>query len=171
MSFNLLLLLTITNCKMYVIETESQGHQQVESSIDSPTETGNDYMDSYEVVEHTRPNKKQKHVKKKIRGNHPKTVRGYAHKENTGLETGQDYGWINMCSFKKPCSEESCMIQKDIPGCGGSIDLLCTGGCLNILKVNSPSSGCGCRVAEYLCLLLPRCATPAGPRTPHPSQA
>ena len=46
--------------------------------------------------------------------------------------------WTNECSLKPACSEDSCMIQKDIPGCGGSIDLLCTGGCLNIHKVTLP---------------------------------
>ena len=58
------------------------------------------------------------------------------HIENNSLQTGQDYSnVVNECSLKTQCSDESCMIQKDIPGCGGSIDLHCTNGCLNILKV------------------------------------
>ena len=117
-----LLFFGIVNCKLYVIETKSRKHQQVKSLKSSATETGSDYTDSYEEEEQTEPVTN--------------------HKTNTSAETGQDYGWLNKCSFKKPCSQDSCMIQKDIPGCGGSIDLLCSGGCLNILKVASPSSGC-----------------------------
>ena len=46
-----------------------------------------------------------------------------------------DQGWLNKCSLLPTCSSQPCMIQKDIPGCGGSIDLVCTGGCIKIIKV------------------------------------
>ena len=119
----LFLLFGLVNCKLYLIETKNHKHQKIKSSTSSPTETGTDYMDSYEEEEQTKPKTNDK--------------------TNTSAHKGQDYGWLNKCSFKTPCSEESCMVQKDIPGCGGSIDLLCTGGCLTIHKVAPPSSGCG----------------------------
>ena len=78
-------------------------------------------------------NQKGESHKKKIRGHHYKTARDYS-----ADQSGSD--WENTCSLKTPCSEESCMIQKDITGCGGSIHLLCTGGCINILKVKLLSS-------------------------------
>ena len=162
MYFNLLLLFSIVKCKMYLIETEDGMFHQVEPSKSSPGETGNDYVDSYETVEadkdyvdivygtddegKAKPRKKGKHGKKKSSKKKnkikksPKSAKGYAQKANSSIETGQDYSdWLDQCSLKTSCSEESCMIQKDIPGCGGSIDLLCTGGCINILKVRTLS--------------------------------
>ena len=147
---------------MYLIETEDGKLHEVESVKSSPGETGNDYMDSYETAEtnndyvdiiyghgkKTKANRHKKHKQGKKRSskrknkkkNHPKTARDYSNKDNTSLETGQDYSdWLDQCSLNTACSEESCMIQKDIPGCGGSIDLLCTGGCINILKVRALS--------------------------------
>ena len=149
---NLLLFLSTVKCKMYYLETEGGLHRKVELSKSSPARIGNDYIysvdiendnndeehaDSHETaengndymnVEQKRPHKKKK--KKKIM---PKKK---SHLKNTSLQTGQDYfDWVKKCSPKDKCSDESCMIQKDIPGCGGSIDLRCMDGCLNILKV------------------------------------
>ena len=44
--------------------------------------------------------------------------------------------WENKCSLQPSCSSRSCRVQKDIPGCGGSIDFTCTGGCIKIVKVS-----------------------------------
>ena len=56
-------------------------------------------------------------------------------KMNHNLEYGFDYqnepAWINPCSLRK----EGDMVQYDIVGCGGGIDMKCRGGCLKIHKV------------------------------------
>ena len=42
-----------------------------------------------------------------------------------------DY-WLDRCSLKEGQGEKK---QLDIPGCGGSVNLACSGGCLTIHKV------------------------------------
>ena len=170
MYFKLFLIVSIVKSKMYLIETEDGKVHKVESSKSSPGETGNDYVDSYETVEadndyvdivygtddDEKAKQKGKHGKKKVskkknkNKKSPKTARGFTPKKNTSVETGQDYSdWLDQCSLNTQCSEKSCMIQKDIPGCGGSIDLLCTGGCINILKVRALSQLQTCRLWLY----------------------
>jgi len=50
-------------------------------------------------------------------------------------EHGSDYqdeiGWIDKCSLKKAGK----LIQKDVVGCGGGIEMKCVGGCLKIHKL------------------------------------
>ena len=54
---------------------------------------------------------------------------------NHNLKYGFDYqnepDWISNCSFKKRGE----MVQQEIVGCGGGLDLKCTGGCLKIHKI------------------------------------
>ena len=59
------------------------------------------------------------------------------------------------------------MIQKDIPGCGGSIDLQCSGGCVNILKV-PPIHPRKCHSCQYLAQVRYTCRTKDS--TPEPSE-
>ena len=47
------------------------------------------------------------------------------------VKKGSDL-WLDGCSLKERQGEKK---QLDIPGCGGSVNLACSGGCLNIHKV------------------------------------
>ena len=158
MYFKLLSFLSIVKCRMYYVETEGGLHQKVESSRSSPARNGKEYIYSVGAennnidVEHADSHKtaendndymdveqKRLHKNNKHKKFLPKKK---SHMEKTSLQTGQDYSdWVKKCSPKDRCSDESCMIQKDIPGCGGSIDLRCIDGCLNILKVRPLSFG------------------------------
>merc|ERR1719369_1497427 len=51
-------------------------------------------------------------------------------KHNKNVKTGSDY-WLNRCSLPTPGE----MLQVDVLGCGGAVDLKCTGGCLRIHKI------------------------------------
>jgi len=51
-------------------------------------------------------------------------------KHNKNVKTGSDY-WLNRCSLPTPGE----MLQEDVVGCGGGIELKCTGGCLRIHKI------------------------------------
>ena len=57
------------------------------------------------------------------------------------VKKGSDF-WLNGCSLKEGQGEKK---QLDIPGCGGSVSLACSGGCLAIHKVRNfykTSSSC-----------------------------
>ena len=156
-----LLLFHTVQCNKYIIKTKSG--KEVEVKAKAKTNVDHSLMhDGGNVKANTHLEHTNRHSKNKKKG-HPKTSWDNEHlaSNKMGLKTqnkslaahmevnkskrkgrktpGQDYisGWLNECSLKAPCSEDSCMIQKDIPGCGGSIDLTCTGGCINILKVRS----------------------------------
>ena len=112
MYFSLLFLFGIIECKRFIL-IETEGHD----------------------------NPKGKSHKMKIKRHHSKQANGLDYSGGGGEGSPlvdplpPDQEWKDKCSLQTPCSEDSCMIQKDIPGCRGSIKLLCTGGCLNILKV------------------------------------
>ena len=84
--------------------------------------------------------------------------------EETSITPKKDDEVTSEDQCATTCSEESCMIQKDIPGCGGSIDLLCSGGCVNILKV-SPCTFDSC---QYHVQVRYTCRTKDS--TPEPSE-
>ena len=59
-------------------------------------------------------------------------VRGAKNSKNVD-KSGLDYdepAWLNRCSRRK----EGAMVQKDVVGCGGGIEMKCPGGCLRIHK-------------------------------------
>ena len=60
-------------------------------------------------------------------------------KINNNAEHGLDYqnepDWIDKCSVKSGGKTRGEMVQHDIVGCGGGIDMKCRGGCLKIHKL------------------------------------
>ena len=71
------------------------------------------------------------------------------------VKTGSNY-WLDGCSLKEGQGEEK---QLDIPGCGGSVSLACSGGCLAIHKVSNFSK------TSISCDTIPRYCTAVKRRT------
>ena len=76
-----------------------------------------------------------------------------------GIERGNgnsnDYNWKNPCSLK--AARPGPMIQKDVLGCGGRVEMKCTGGCLRILKVLYSCSERNETILEQLRKVQDRC--------------
>ena len=74
-----------------------------------------------------------------------------------GNESDNDYSlkWQNPCSLK--AANPGPMIQKDVLGCGGRVEMKCTGGCLRILKVLYSCSERNETILEQLRKVQDRC--------------
>ena len=113
-----LLLFSIVQCDKYMIKT--QNGKKIEVSWYSP-------VPGHAITSETRLNShKKSHFKKNMKDQHKNAFDYYEYEPP----------WENKCSLHPSCSTGSCRIQKDIPGCGGSIDLTCAGGCIKIIKVS-----------------------------------
>ena len=69
------------------------------------------------------------------------------------VKTGSNY-WLDGCSLKEGQGEKK---QLDIPGCGGSVSLACSGGCLAIHKVrNFYKTSISCDTIPRYCTAVKR---------------
>ena len=102
-----------------------------------------------EVIIRTKNNK----YLARIKGNKSDTESGH----ERGNESDNDYSlkWQNPCSLKE--ANPGPMIQKDVLGCGGRVEMKCTGGCLRILKVLYSCSERNETIAEQLRKVKDRC--------------
>ena len=70
--------------------------------------------------------------------NHDKVMKNYGKVIKNPSWTGSDYnGGLNSTAEYGDCvkSGHGLVVQRDVAGCGGEIDMKCSGGCLEILKV------------------------------------
>ena len=52
-------------------------------------------------------------------------------RKNDFILNENEPAWLDQCSL----NSRGEMIQEDVPGCGGRIEMICQGGCLRILKI------------------------------------
>ena len=117
-----LLLFSIVQGEKYIIKTQNGKEIRVKERAKP-----NSHLSGHAITKETSLKRnKNIHSKKNMKAHHKNAFDYYEY----------DPPWENKCSLQPACSSRSCRIQKDIPGCGGSIDLACTGGCIKIVKVS-----------------------------------